>query len=99
MAFETFKQDSFTTYHGIRVSTRSISVSISIAKILKENGFKRVNVEYDRDEGIIKLVKCEEDGFRIGWAQIPARVVRVMPGGRYKLIKSGKKEISFKKQV
>lgn len=98
MAFERFEVENFSTYNGIRVSTRSISVSIKAAKRLKEKGFQRAYVEYDKEEGLIKLSKAEADeGYRVSWGSIPAKLCRVMPEGRYQLIND--KELIFKKHI
>lgn len=100
MPFETFTQDSFSTYSGIRVGFKATSISIAVAKLLKKLRWERAFVEYDLEKELIRFKKAPAAaGYVIKWGSIQARVGRVMPNGRYELIKSGQKELLFKKII
>lgn len=97
MPFETLKPESKHSYEGLFVGSRIVNITLSVTKTMEEKGFKDVSVEYDKDESLIRIAKVEK-GHRFKGGLLQARLARVMPTGRYELIKGGAKEFLFKKK-
>lgn len=96
MAFEILKPESRHSYDGLFVGSRIVNISLSVARQMEEKGFENVSVEYDKEESLIKIGKSAR-GHRFKGGLLQARIARVMPTGRYELIKSSAKEFLFKK--
>lgn len=94
------KRKAQNSYYGVSVNKSSnLGVAMTLARELKEEGWKCVLIEYDKTKKVIRLTRRARptgNAVIIGWQHICADLKPHMPLGRYIVMKKTKDQYYLK---